>query len=68
MDNIGIFEYKAINILENPIIREQVKIFSKWPTYPQLFIKGELIGGSDIVTEMHKDNSLKELLVQHKLI
>lgn len=40
MSYIGLFEYKHINILDDPIIREQVKIFSKWPTYPQLFVKG----------------------------
>lgn len=54
----GLTEYKAINILEDTIIREQVKIYSKWPTYPQLYIDGELIGGSDILKEMHKDKSL----------
>lgn len=54
---LGLIEYKSVNVLENSIIREQVKIFSKWPTYPQLYIKGELVGGSDIIQEMHKDGS-----------
>lgn len=45
----GMTEYKAINILDDQIIREQVKIYSKWPTYPQLYIDGELIGGSNIL-------------------
>lgn len=56
------FEYKSVNILDNPIIREQTKIYSKWPTYPQLFVKGELVGGADIVAEMHRDSTFKELL------
>ena len=54
----GIVEYKSVNVLENSIIREQAKMFSKWPTYPQLYIKGELVGGCDIIQEMHKDGSL----------
>ena len=66
--NAGLNEYKSINILENPIIREQVKIYSKWPTFPQLYIDGELIGGSDILHEMHKDESLQKLLEEKKLI
>lgn len=64
----GLTNYKAIDILDNNIIREQVKIYSKWPTYPQLYIKGELIGGSDILHEMHKDQSLQKLLEEKGLI
>lgn len=59
---LGLNEYKSINVLENPIIREQVRLYSKWPTYPQLYIDGQLIGGSDILHEMHKDQSLQKLL------
>jgi monothiol glutaredoxin len=58
----GLTDYKSVNILDNNILREQVKTYSKWPTYPQLFINGELIGGSDILHEMHKDQSLQKLL------
>ena len=57
----GLTEYKAINVLDNNIIREQVKAYSKWPTYPQLYVGGELVGGSDILHEMHKDQSLQKL-------
>lgn len=42
-------------------MREEVKKYSNWPTFPQLYVEGNLIGGSDILTEMHKDGSLKEL-------
>ena len=64
----GLIEYKAINVLDDSIVREQVKIYSKWPTYPQLYIDGELIGGSDILKEMHKDQSLQKLLADKGLI
>ena len=64
----GLTDYKSVNILDNNIIREQVKTYSKWPTYPQLFINGELIGGSDILHEMHKDQSLQKLLQEKGLI
>ena len=43
-------------------------MYSKWPTYPQLYINGELIGGSDILHEMHKDQSLQKLLEENELI
>ena len=45
----GITEYKAVNVLKDNVVREQVKLYSKWPTYPQLYIEGELIGGCDIL-------------------
>ena len=41
-----------------------MKKYSDWPTFPQLYVKGELVGGSDIITEMHKDGSLKTLLAE----
>ncbi len=68
IDDSGLNEYKSVNVLENPIIREQVRIFSKWPTYPQLYIEGQLIGGSDILHEMHKDQSLQKLLEEKGII
>lgn len=54
--------YKTFNILEDGEIREGVKQFSNWPTYPQLYIKGELVGGNDIVTEMYQNGELKQIL------
>ena len=68
INDSGLNEYKSVNVLENPIIREQVRIFSKWPTYPQLYIEGQLIGGSDILHEMHKDQSLQKLLEEKGII
>lgn len=54
--------YNTFNILSDMEIREGVKTFSNWPTYPQLYVKGQLIGGSDIITEMYQAGELKEVL------
>jgi monothiol glutaredoxin len=55
-------EFAYVNIFEDPEIREGLKVFSNWPTFPQLYIKGELIGGSDIVVEMYHSGELKKML------
>jgi monothiol glutaredoxin len=55
-------EYKHVDILASPEIRKLCKVYSDWPTFPQLFVHGDLIGGADIVGEMHKDGSLKKLV------
>ncbi|KAJ4849896.1 Monothiol glutaredoxin-S15, mitochondrial [Turnera subulata] len=52
----------ARNILENPELKSAVKAYSHWPTFPQIFIKGEFIGGSDIILNMHQNGELKEKL------
>jgi monothiol glutaredoxin len=54
--------FNYFNVLENPFIREKLPSVSKWPTFPQLFVGGELVGGADIVEEMGKDGSLLPLL------
>ncbi len=53
-----------VNVLQAPFIRERLPKISGWPTFPQLFVNGELIGGSDIVVDMVADGSLQPLLVQ----
>ena len=60
--------FKGINVLENENIRQGIKEYSDWPTIPQLYIKGEFVGGCDIVKEMFENGELKELLVQKKLV
>ena len=55
-------EFEAVNILEDPELREALKAYSSWPTYPQLYVKGQLLGGCDIVTEMFQKGELKTLL------
>ncbi|CAI0395576.1 unnamed protein product [Linum tenue] len=52
----------ARNIIENPELKDAVKSFSNWPTFPQVFVKGEFIGGSDIVLNLHQNGELKEML------
>ena len=52
----------SVNVLEEPAIREGVKVFSDWPTIPQLYIRGEFIGGCDIMREMYESGELKRLL------
>ena len=52
----------SVNVLEEPAIRENVKIFSDWPTIPQLYIRGEFVGGCDIMREMYQSGELKQLL------
>jgi monothiol glutaredoxin len=55
-------EFAAIDILPDPRIRQQLSAISGWPTIPQLFIDGELVGGCDIVTELHESGRLTELV------
>jgi len=55
-------EFHAVNIFEDPELREALKAHSNWPTYPQLYVKGELLGGCDIAMQMYKSGELKQLL------
>ena len=57
-------EFAYVNIFEDPELREALKGYSNWPTYPQLYVNGELIGGSDIAVEMYHSGELKQLLEQ----
>ena len=61
-------EFKDINVLENENIRESIKIYSDWPTIPQLYVNGEFIGGCDIVKEMFEKGELKTKLEEKKII
>tara|TARA_B110000444_G_scaffold198157_1_gene189220 strand:+ start:112 stop:444 length:333 start_codon:yes stop_codon:yes gene_type:complete len=54
--------YKGINVLENQSLREGIKEFSDWPTIPQVYIKGEFVGGCDIFKEMYENGELKKVL------
>ena len=55
-------DYKDVNVLESMEIREGIKSFSNWPTIPQLYVKGEFVGGCDIVREMFQAGELQEML------
>ena len=54
--------FAFVNIFEDPEIREGLKTYSNWPTFPQLYVKGELVGGCDIIIEMYNSGELKSLL------
>ncbi len=60
--------FKGVNVLEDENLRQGIKEFSDWPTIPQLYIKSEFVGGSDIVKEMFEKGELKSLLEEKKLI
>ncbi|MFN7086058.1 MAG: Grx4 family monothiol glutaredoxin [Burkholderiales bacterium] len=58
----GVDDFLAVNVLENPELRQGIKEYANWPTIPQLYFKGEFIGGSDILTEMYKSGELQKML------
>ena len=60
LTNLGV-KFSSVNVLDSDEIREGIKIFSNWPTIPQLYVKSEFIGGCDIVKEMHESGELQEL-------
>lgn len=60
-------KFNGINVLEDEEIRNGIKVFSDWPTIPQLYIKGEFIGGCDIVREMFENKELQSLLNEKKI-
>jgi monothiol glutaredoxin len=66
LDHLGV-EYGSRNILEEADIREGVKVFSNWPTLPQLYVKGEFVGGCDIIVEMFREGELTALMEEHKI-
>ena len=55
-------KFKGIDVLADPAIRQGIKEFSNWPTVPQLYVKGEFVGGCDIVSEMYENGELKQML------
>ncbi|MFT0893168.1 Grx4 family monothiol glutaredoxin [Pseudochelatococcus sp. G4_1912] len=64
LDYVGV-PYKSINVLENDEIRQGIKDYANWPTIPQLYIKGEFIGGCDIVRELFQEGELKKIIANH---
>jgi monothiol glutaredoxin len=61
LDHLGV-TYKGLNVLDNEELRNGIKSYSNWPTIPQLYVKGEFVGGCDIVREMFQANELQTLL------
>ena len=66
LGDLGV-DFKDINVLEDMSVREGIKAYSNWPTIPQLYVKGEFIGGCDIVTEMFQSGELKQTMEQQGL-
>ncbi len=61
LDHIGV-DYESIDVLQDQGVRQGIKAFSDWPTIPQLYVKGEFVGGSDIMMEMYESGELAELM------
>lgn len=61
LDRLGV-KYETVDVLQDQEIREGIKTYSEWPTIPQLYIKGEFVGGSDIMMEMFESGELQQLL------
>ncbi len=64
----GLENFHTINVLADEEVRQGIKEFSSWPTIPQVYIKGDFIGGCDIMVEMHKNEELRKLLLENKII
>ena len=67
LDHLGV-DFVGVNVLQNEQPREGIKTFSDWPTIPQLYVKGEFVGGCDIVREMFQSGELKTMLAEQGLI
>ena len=63
LSHLGV-KFKGIDVLTDPGIRQGIKVFSNWPTIPQLYVKGEFIGGCDIIREMYETGELQQVLEQ----
>ena len=64
LSHLGV-KFRSVNVLEDDSIREGIKIYSDWPTIPQLYVKGEFVGGCDIIREMYETGELLEILQTH---
>ncbi|MBI3222128.1 MAG: Grx4 family monothiol glutaredoxin [Nitrosomonadales bacterium] len=62
LNALGVKQFFSVDVLQDPEIRQGIKDYANWPTIPQLYIKGEFVGGSDIMTEMYQSGELKQLL------
>lgn len=61
LSELGV-KFKGVDVLADPAVRQGAKEFANWPTFPQLYVKGEFVGGCDIVREMHQSGELQDLL------
>jgi monothiol glutaredoxin len=61
LDHLGV-AYESVDVLQDQLVRQGIKAFSDWPTIPQLYVKGEFVGGSDIMMEMYEAGELQQLM------
>lgn len=66
LDYLGV-DYESVNVLEDQEVRQGIKDFNNWPTIPQIFVKGEFVGGCDIMREMFETGELKTLLAEKEI-
>jgi monothiol glutaredoxin len=66
LDHLGV-GFETVDVLQDPEIRQGVKEYSDWPTVPQLYVKGEFVGGSDIMMEMYEAGELQQLLEEKQV-
>ncbi len=66
LDHLGV-EYASVDVLQDAGVRQGIKQFSDWPTIPQLYVKGEFVGGSDIMMEMYEAGELEELMEEKQV-
>lgn len=66
LDHLGA-PFQTVDVLQDPEIRQGIKDYSDWPTVPQLYVKGEFVGGSDIMMEMFEAGELQQLLADHEI-
>ncbi len=64
LSHLGV-KFKAIDVLKDPEIRQGIKEYSEWPTIPQLYVKGEFVGGADIIREMYENDELSTFFSEH---
>ena len=67
LDHLGV-DFVGVNVLQDNALRDGIKTFSDWPTIPQLYLKGEFVGGADIVKEMFQSGELKPLLIEQGVL
>ena len=67
LDHMGV-DFIGVNVLQDPALRDGIKTFSDWPTIPQLYVKGEFLGGADIVKEMFQSGELKTHMAEQGLL
>jgi monothiol glutaredoxin len=64
LSTLGV-KFKAVDVLADPAIRQGIKEYANWPTIPQLYVKGELVGGADIIRDMYSSGELTQLLAEN---